>query len=214
MIWHGSSRLGCVVPVRSFWWFSKPFLGDFLGTISRPFSLGFGGECMHEPSVVLFPLIPLTNLWAKGLDFGVFGALGLETFLWDFLDSSWFSKFWWTKSWLWSAHEVFLLSPKSCTNPWSDSRDRELDLGELTRGSCSSPSGPAWPVWPVQRLCGFCLGWTSGWVRCCPVLLLFPLSFNLELGRPIWWIWGFWLELVWSVSYTVLTGVGAFCGSS
>jgi hypothetical protein len=31
---------------------------------------------------------------------------------------------------------VFLLSPKSCTNPWSDSR--EFDLVELTRGSCSS----------------------------------------------------------------------------
>jgi hypothetical protein len=27
---------------------------------------------------------------------------------------------------------VFLLSPKSCANAWSDSGDRELDLGELT----------------------------------------------------------------------------------
>jgi hypothetical protein len=33
---------------------------------------------------------------------------------------------------------VFLLSPKSCANPWSDSGDRELDLGELTRGCNSS----------------------------------------------------------------------------
>jgi hypothetical protein len=33
-----------------------------------------------------------------------------------------------------STREVFLLSPKSCANPSSDSRDRELDLGELTRG--------------------------------------------------------------------------------
>jgi hypothetical protein len=33
---------------------------------------------------------------------------------------------------------VFLLSPKSCANPWSDSGDRELDLRELTRGCCSS----------------------------------------------------------------------------
>jgi hypothetical protein len=33
---------------------------------------------------------------------------------------------------------VLLLSPKSCTNPWSDSGDRELDLGELTRRCCSS----------------------------------------------------------------------------
>jgi hypothetical protein len=36
---------------------------------------------------------------------------------------------------------VFLLSPKSCANPWSDSGDRELDLGELTHGCCSSSSG-------------------------------------------------------------------------
>jgi hypothetical protein len=134
MIRRGSSRLGCVVPVRCFWWFSEPFLGDFLGKISRPFSLGFGAGCMHEPLVVLFPLIPLPNLWAKGLDIGLFGVLWLEEFLVGFLDSSRFSKFWWTKSWLWSSHEVFLLSPKSCTNPWSDSGDRELDLGELTRG--------------------------------------------------------------------------------
>jgi hypothetical protein len=29
---------------------------------------------------------------------------------------------------------VFLLSPKSCTDLWIDSGDRELDLEELTRG--------------------------------------------------------------------------------
>jgi hypothetical protein len=29
---------------------------------------------------------------------------------------------------------VFLLSPKSCINPWSDSGDRELDFWKLTRG--------------------------------------------------------------------------------
>jgi hypothetical protein len=62
MIRRGSSLLGCVVPVHSFWLFSELFLGDFLGAISRPFSLGFGGGCMHEPFVVLFPLIPLPNL--------------------------------------------------------------------------------------------------------------------------------------------------------
>jgi hypothetical protein len=47
--------------------------------------LGFGGGCMHEPFVVLFPLIPLPNPWAKRLDFGVFGVLGLEEFLVGFL---------------------------------------------------------------------------------------------------------------------------------
>jgi hypothetical protein len=28
--------------------------------------------------------------------------------------------------------------PKSCSSPWSDSGDRNLDLEELTRGCCSS----------------------------------------------------------------------------
>jgi hypothetical protein len=56
----------------------------------------------------------------------------------NFFDSSQFNKFWWTKSWLWNAHEVFILSPKSCANLWSDLGDRELDSGELTRGRCSS----------------------------------------------------------------------------
>jgi hypothetical protein len=37
-----------------------------------------------------------------------------------------------------SALEVFLLSPKSCANPWSESGDRVLDLRELTCGHCSS----------------------------------------------------------------------------
>jgi hypothetical protein len=33
---------------------------------------------------------------------------------------------------------VFLPSPKSCADPWSESGDWELDLGELTRECCSS----------------------------------------------------------------------------
>jgi hypothetical protein len=41
-------------------------------------------------------------------------------------------QFWWTITWLWSAHEVFLLSPKSCLKPWSESEDQELVLEELT----------------------------------------------------------------------------------
>jgi hypothetical protein len=37
---------------------------------------------------------------------------------------------------------VFLLSPKSCVNPWNKSGDQELDLGELTRGLLFIPSCP------------------------------------------------------------------------
>jgi hypothetical protein len=85
MIRRGSSRLGCVVPVRSFWWFSEPSLGGILGVFLGPCSWGFGRGCMCAPFMVLFPLIPLPNLWVKGLDFGVFGVLGLEEFLVGFL---------------------------------------------------------------------------------------------------------------------------------
>jgi hypothetical protein len=49
----------------------------FLG----PFSWGFDGGNSCEPFVVLLPLIPLPNSRVKGLDFGVFGVLGLEVFL-------------------------------------------------------------------------------------------------------------------------------------
>jgi hypothetical protein len=85
MIRRGSSRLGRVVSVCSWWWFSEPSLGGFLGAFSGPSSWGFGGGCICEPFVVLFPLIPLPNPWVKGLDFGVFGVLGLEEFLAGFL---------------------------------------------------------------------------------------------------------------------------------
>jgi hypothetical protein len=33
---------------------------------------------MHEPFVVLFLLIPLSDPWVKGLDFGVFSVLGVR----------------------------------------------------------------------------------------------------------------------------------------
>jgi hypothetical protein len=91
MIQRGSSRLCCVVPDCSWWWFSEPSLGGFLGVISRPCSWGFdvGNSC--EPVVVLLPLMPLPNPWVKGLDFGFFGVLGLEEFLAGFL---WFLLIW------------------------------------------------------------------------------------------------------------------------
>jgi hypothetical protein len=44
---------------------------------------------------------------------------------------------------------VFLLSPKSCSSPWSDSGDQGLDLGELTRECCSSRAAQVTPIWPV-----------------------------------------------------------------
>jgi hypothetical protein len=45
---------------------------------------------MHEPLVVLFPLIPLPNPWEKGLAFGVFVVLEFSVFLAEIL---WFLLF-------------------------------------------------------------------------------------------------------------------------
>jgi hypothetical protein len=53
--------LDVLFPFVLFGDFQSPLLGDFLGEILRPFSWGFGGGCMHEPFVVLFPLIPSQN---------------------------------------------------------------------------------------------------------------------------------------------------------
>jgi hypothetical protein len=53
--------LDVLFPFVLFGDFQSLFLGDFLRAISRPFFLGFGGGSMHEPFVVLFPLIPLAN---------------------------------------------------------------------------------------------------------------------------------------------------------
>jgi hypothetical protein len=65
--------------------FRSPFLAIFLERF-RDLSLGdlVGNVCMNS-SWFFFPLIPLPNSRAKGLDFGVFSVLGLEEFLAVFL---------------------------------------------------------------------------------------------------------------------------------
>jgi hypothetical protein len=79
---------------------------------------------------------------------------------------------------------------------------------------CSSRALKFWPVWPVPTPCWVLIGWTFWWVR---------LSFGLLLFR-VWVFWssGGWylgfgisrLGLVWLVSCTGLTGVGAFLWKS
>jgi hypothetical protein len=62
--------------------------GDF-GVLSWCFSwvvsgtllLGFDGENLWEPFVVLWAVIPLPNPCVKGFDFGVFRVLGLKVFV-------------------------------------------------------------------------------------------------------------------------------------
>jgi hypothetical protein len=74
--WFGVVPQGLfeLFPIFPFWWFSEPFLGDFLIVILRPFSLGFGGGCMHEPLVVLFPFDSPPKSVRKGARF--WGFLG------------------------------------------------------------------------------------------------------------------------------------------
>jgi hypothetical protein len=81
MIRRGSSRLCCVVPGCSWWWFSEPSLGGFLCVFSGPCSWWSHGGNSCEPFVVLLLLIPLPNPWVKGLNFGAFRVLGSELFL-------------------------------------------------------------------------------------------------------------------------------------
>jgi hypothetical protein len=59
MIRRGSTRLDGVFQFFLFGDFRR--FGDFLVVDLRPFSLGFGGGCMHEPLVVLFTLFPIPN---------------------------------------------------------------------------------------------------------------------------------------------------------
>jgi hypothetical protein len=77
------------------------------------------------------------------------------------------------------------------------------------------------PVWlvPLTGLtsadsCWVLLGWKSGWVLCCPVLLLFEVWGSLELGRHVWQIWGFYGSCQVSPAGTSLTGGVGRCGSS
>jgi hypothetical protein len=126
-----SSRFSFLVIFGAFsWWFSQSdFEGFLLGICWGMYEWTLRGS---------FPFDSPPKFVRKGLDFGVFVVLGFVVFRWKSFDSSWFNKFWWTITWIWSAHEVFLLSPKSCSDPWSESGHQELDLEELTRGFCSS----------------------------------------------------------------------------
>jgi hypothetical protein len=73
-----------------------------------------------------------------------------------------------------------------------------LDLGELTRGRCSSRELRSHRsnrclslIWPVQTLSWVLLKWTSWRVPYCLMLLLIRVWFSLELGRLGWHIWDF-----------------------
>jgi hypothetical protein len=66
---------------------------------------------------------------------------------------------------------VFLLSPKSCVNPWSELGDRELDLRELARGLLFIPSYPCvTSALDQSDRCKAFVGFASGELSCSCVL--------------------------------------------
>jgi hypothetical protein len=166
MIRRGSSRLCCVVPGCSWWWFSEPSLGGFLGVFSGPYSWGFDVGNLCEPFVVLLPLIPLPNPWVKGFDFGVFGVLGLEEFLAEFLG---FLLIWQVLV----GHKLGYGLPMRCSyypQSLAQVRGAIREIKVWIWGSW--PAGAIHPElprlhrsdrcsWPVRTTCGICLGWDS-----------------------------------------------------
>jgi hypothetical protein len=75
------------------------------------------------------------------------------------------------------------------------------------------PSCPGYTGLTGATLGEFLLGWTSGWVCCCPVLGLFRVWVSLEVAWPVWWFGAFWLWPVWPVCCTGLTFVEPLSGS-
>jgi hypothetical protein len=162
---------------------------------------------MLEPFVVPFPLIPLPNPWAKGLDFGVFVVLGLVVFLAEILQFL-------LIQWVLVDHNLAMecpwgvpTIPKVLCGSVERSGDQELDLGELTRGCCSSRAAQTWPVWPVllTGLTGVSLLWNLArwfaWSVCLWVVLLLVSS---------WLVWCCFARLC--VGFFFLAGcvLGAF----
>jgi hypothetical protein len=216
MIRRGSSRLGCVLTGCSWWWFSEPSFGGFLGVFSGPCSWGFCGGCMCEPFVVLFPLIPFPNTWVKELDFGIFGSLELEVFLVGFIR---FLLIW----------QVLVDKFLVMDSPWgvptipkvlckSVERFGRSGFGFggvdtqvlfiLTSSGHTGLTGASHRSDRCRPLLGFarvssllsCGAAVSSWV-------------SLELGRTVWCFGAFWLGPVWPVCFTSLAGVELFCGS-
>jgi hypothetical protein len=195
---NSSSRSCVVVLVSPFWWFSEPFLGDFRVVVLRPFSLGFGGVCMLERFVVIFPLIPLPNPWAKGLNLGVFIGLGFVVFLAEILRFL-------LIQWVLVDHNLAMKCSWGVPNipslVWIGGAIREI--GSWIWGSW--PAGAVHPELPrhdrsdrCKPLVGFCLGELLCSCGCVPlscwsVLGLFGVGFlGFVRGFPslqvvFWW---------------------------
>jgi hypothetical protein len=159
--WLCCSRLFLMVIFGALsWWFSWCVFGTLL------LGLWWGKYVWTLRGSFIFDSPP--NPWVKGLDFGVFGVLGLEEFLAGFLQFLLFSQDFvginlaMDSSWGVPTIPKVLCQSVEWFGRWG------LDLGELTRG-CSSPrAAQAWLVWPVRvtGLTGVCHLWDLHRVNC------------------------------------------------
>jgi hypothetical protein len=158
-----------VFPIFSFWWFLEPFLDDFFVVDLRPLLCGFGWGCMHEPFIVLFLVISLSNLWEKVLDLGLFLGFGKVVFLVEIFRFL-------------SIYQVLGDQIVAMGCPWGTSSIPKVLCKSMERIRRSGrlfgrvdpwlvvhPELPrpdrsnrcVWPVWSVPGPCGVCLGWIA-----------------------------------------------------
>jgi hypothetical protein len=123
-----------------------------------------------------FPLIPLPNPWAKGLDFGVFGVLGLEEFLVGFHR---FLLIW----------QVLVDNILAMDYPWGVPTIPKVLRRSVERfGRSGVGFGGVDPRVPLTGLTGADPSWVFArvnvWVS--SLLSLVAAVSNLDYGRPVW----------------------------
>jgi hypothetical protein len=191
-----SSRFSFSVNFGAFsWCFSR---SDF-----ELLSLWFVGGYMHEPCVVLFPLIPLPNPWEKGLDFGVFDVLGFGVFLAEILRFL-------LIQWVLVDHNLAM----EC--PWGVPTIPKVLFGSVKRigrsvvgfggvdlqvlfiPSCPGLTGLTGASDRSEPFCGFCLEWLA-----CPVC-----HWVVLLLVSSWLVWSCFAKLC--EGFFFLAGCGVF----
>jgi hypothetical protein len=194
MIQRGSSRLGCVVPVRSFWWFSwsnfEAFLfgiwwGMYAWTLcgsfrfdSPPKSLSkgsrfWGFRCSRVRGVLGgISSIPLDSTSFGGPQLGYGVPMRCSYYPQSLVRIRGANRK--IESWIWRNWLACSVHPK---------------LPRLHRSDWCF-----WPVWPVWAICGICLGWVAEsvclwvmlvlfWLALCRVLVLWGCVLRVFLFR-------------------------------
>jgi hypothetical protein len=151
MIQHGSSRLGRVLLVFPYWWFSEPILGisgvKFWGVYFRD-------SCWvsRMRTSCLFAWWYWSNKPSETTSIWVLSVVSMGRCSWGLTsDSSWLSGSWGPSFLPKVAHKVPQLSPKSHFDPWNKLGDQLLGVLSFSRGLCSSRLSMPKPVWPVSQ---------------------------------------------------------------